>query len=126
MNTKSFTKYINDNALIIIVIIIVIFMIYHQYNYKEQENLTSNGDLSYTVVNSIAIKVFHFINKLPDNSQFVDYVNYLNSIDNLNLNLISLEAYYELKTLKKQNKLTVQSVIDIMSQKPPTTTIKPI
>ena len=54
----------------------------------------------------------YFIDK--NNMDFVDYINFLTAIKNTNLNIIDLEVFYEFKLLKKNNKLTLDSILNAM------------
>jgi len=41
-------------------------------------------------------------------NDFVSYINYLTSISNKNLNIISVDVFYEFKIIKKKNKFKIK------------------
>jgi len=77
---------------------------------KTKEKITNVDNDKNTV---IAKQVYrYFVDK--NNMDFVDYINFLTAIKNTNLNIIDLEVFYEFKLLKKNNKLTLDSILNAM------------
>lgn len=97
------------HVVIIFLSVYFIFLIINSNN----DNIEKIGNVSNEDV-EIASKVVDYMNS-TDND-FVSYINYLTSIGNTNLNIISVDVFYEFKILKKQNKLTIQNVIREMTK----------
>lgn len=107
------TLNIKNMVIYILIGFIVIYLLYILSN-KQKEGITNVDDENNMV---IAKKVYKYYMDTKE-LDFVDYVNYLTSIGNTNLELIELEVFYELKSYKKKGKLTVNSVLNIMNTKP--------
>lgn len=90
-------------VVIIFLSVYFLFLIINSNDNIEKIGNVSNEDVE------IASKVVDYMNS-TDND-FVSYINYLTSIGNTNLNIISIDVFYEFKTLKKQNKLSMQNVL---------------
>ena len=106
------TVYKNRTVYILLVLALG-YLIYIVMN-KKNEGVENVYDEK---TNMIAKKVYkYYMDK--DNFDFVDYINYLTSIGNTNLELIELEVFYELKSLKKKGTLTLENVLNEMNKKP--------
>jgi predicted PurR-regulated permease PerM len=93
----------------IVIIFIAVYIIFLIINPTiEKIGNVSNEDVE------IATQIADYINS-TDND-FVNYINFLTSIGNTNLNIISVDVFYEFKTLKKQNKLSIQNILREMSK----------
>jgi hypothetical protein len=90
-------------VVIIFLSVYFLFLIINSNDNIEKIGNVSNEDVE------LASKVVDYMNS-TDND-FVNYINYLTSIGNTNLNIISIDVFYEFKTLKKQNKLSMQNVL---------------
>jgi len=90
-------------VVIIFLSVYFLFLIINSNDNIEKIGNVSNEDVE------LASKVVDYMNS-TDND-FVSYINYLTSIGNTNLNIISIDVFYEFKTLKKQNKLSMQNVL---------------
>ncbi len=56
------------------------------------------------------------VNYIKEDTEYTDYIQWLNSKNNTNLILIEIAIFYQIKTLKKKNKLTVVSIKEIMQE----------
>jgi len=93
----------------IVIIFIAVYIIFLIINPTiEKIGNVSNEDVE------IATQIADYINS-TDND-FVNYINFLTSIGNTNLNIISVDVFYEFKILKKQNKLSIQNILREMSK----------
>jgi len=116
-----------DNKSVIIAIIILIFfyIVIRMYSHQTWINHNTENLNNTTVTETksllpsddiIATKVYEYI-KLKD-EDFPEYIQFLKNINNTNLKLIDAKVFYELKTLKKYNNLSSQSVLNIMTSRP--------
>ena len=71
-------------------------------------NMTNPSDQT-----SIMENVYLYIQNNPDDT-FSDYINFLQSIGNINLNLIDNEVFVTFKLLKKRNMFTITDVQSAM------------
>ena len=102
----------NETILYILVTLVVGYALYKLINPdKMKEKITNVENDKNTEVAKQVYK--YFID--TKNIDFVDYINFLTSIKNTNLKIIDLEVFYELKSLKKKGKLTLDSVRGEMS-----------
>lgn len=98
-----------DNE-IIFIIIVCILVFYYMFYYKNENmtNMTNPSDQT-----SIMENVYLYIQNNPDDT-FSDYINFLQSIGNINLNLIDNEVFVTFKLLKKRNMFTITDVQSAM------------
>ena len=78
------------------------------YKNENMTNMTNPSDQT-----SIMENVYLYIQNNPDDT-FSDYINFLQSIGNINLNLIDNEVFVTFKLLKKRNMFTITDVQSAM------------
>jgi len=107
---KNMIQHMEMNKILIYVLLglVVGYALYELTKTKEKITNVDNDKNTVT-----AKQVYrYFIDK--NNMDFVDYINFLTAIKNTNLNIIDLEVFYEFKLLKKNNKLTLDSILNAM------------
>lgn len=94
----------------------IIYTLSKGYRKEGITNVASVSSLTSNENKEIAKKVYQYFvdHKTVD---FVDYINFLTSIKNTNLDIIDLEVFYELKSLKKKGKLTLENILNEMTNK---------
>jgi hypothetical protein len=110
---KNIIQRIEINQILIYVLLglIIGYALYELTKTNKTKEKITNVDNDKNTV--IAKQVYrYFIDK--NNMDFVDYINFLTAIKNTNLNIIDLEVFYEFKLLKKNNKLTLDSILNAM------------
>jgi hypothetical protein len=121
IDKMKFKLGMNQVFMYTILTLISLYALYQMMNtYKIKEKLSNTDRDKNTGVAKQVYKYFMDNN----NIDFVDYINFLTSIKNTNLKIIDLEVFYELKSLKKKGKLTLDSVLNEMSLSDNKTTIK--
>ena len=100
-------KFDYKTLMYVVIIFLSVYFLFLIIN-SNNDNIEKIGNVSNEDV-ELASKVVDYMNS-TDND-FVNYINYLTSIGNTNLNIISIDVFYEFKTLKKQNKLSMQNVL---------------
>lgn len=112
IDKMKFKLDMNQVFMYTILTFISLYALYQMMNtYKIKEKLSNTDRDKNTEVAKQVYK--YFIDN--NNIDFVDYINFLTSIKNTNLKIIDLEVFYELKSLKKKGKLTLDSVRSEMS-----------
>ena len=96
-----------DNRISFILIIGVVVSFYFMFYKSEKLTNVSSED------QSIIEKIFMYINNNPE-SEFVDYINFLTSIKNTNLDIIDNEVFVTFKVLKKKNMFTMDDIKVVM------------
>jgi len=107
---KNMIQHMEMNKILIYVLLGLVIG-YALYELTKTKEKITNVDNDKNTV--IAKQVYrYFVDK--NNMDFVDYINFLTAIKNTNLNIIDLEVFYEFKLLKKNNKLTLDSILNAM------------
>lgn len=107
---------IQDLWLYILIGLVLGYIVYALSKGYSKEGITNVASVSNIENKEIAKKVYQYFvdHKTVD---FVDYINFLTSIKNTNLDIIDLEVFYELKSLNKKGKLTLESILNEMTNK---------
>lgn len=77
--------------------------------FYKSENMTNVSSEQQLIIE----KIFTYINNNP-NAEFVDYINFLTSIKNTNLNIIDNEVFVTFKMLKKKNMFSIEDIKQAM------------
>lgn len=88
-----------------IIFIIIICIIAFYFIFYKTENMTNVTSEQQTIIENI----FTYINNNPS-AEFVDYINFLTSIKNTNLNIIDNEVFVTFKLLKKKNMFSIDDI----------------
>jgi len=94
------------DSFIVILILCAAILLYIFFHFKK-ESMTNVSEKDQIIIDS----VFDYIN--AHEGTFADYINFLTSIKNTNLNIIDSQVFATFNALKKRNLLTKQ---DIMSE----------
>ena len=110
---KNIIQRIEINQILIYVLLglIIGYALYELTKTNKTKEKITNVDNDKNTVTAKQVYRY-FIDK--NNMDFVDYINFLTAIKNTNLNIIDLEVFYEFKLLKKNNKLTLDSILNAM------------
>lgn len=101
------------NSIKPIFIIIIIIILYYCFVYSNNESMTNElPDIQQQFIDSL----YNYINN-NDNINFIDYINFLTSLKNTNLNIIDNDVFTEFKILKKRKLFSKQDIITQMKLK---------
>ena len=95
---------IDRNAYYIIFTFVIVLALYWYFTSTETLENTDSPEVDL---------IFNYINST--NGTFADYINYLTSIKNTNLNLIDTIVFATFLSRKKKGKFTKQDIIDEMN-----------
>ena len=100
-----FKKY---NGIILVAICLLILYIISQYIKQQINNNTYD--------NNVTLIYNYIMNHDTKDTNYLDYIEFLKSIKNTNLNVIRQESYHTFNVLKKHNLFTKKSIIDEMNE----------
>lgn len=95
-----------DNHIIFIIIVCILVFYFMFYKSEYMTNVSSDQQ-------SFIDKLYVYITDNPDIT-FSDYINFITSIKNTNLNIIDNEVYVTFKLLKKKNMFSKDDIKEAM------------
>jgi hypothetical protein len=96
-----------DTSTILYLCISAAILLFIFFNYKK-ESMTNVSDKDQLIIDAI----FDYIN--DKEGTFADYINFLTSIKNTNLNIIDSQVFATFTALKKRKLLTKEDIVSEM------------